>query len=148
MSKVRYVIISILVFAVHLTIQYYEHMRFMRSSYAARPELMRVEGIDIIVMNVAGSLIYSFLFCYIFVKGYEGRGVMEGVRFGVVIIAFLWFPKMIFEYANMNFPGSWPLFWFLFGAVSSVICGVICAFIYRAPKKKGPESETESEEFE
>ena len=146
MSKNRYVIISFLVFAVFYSIEYFQHIIFMGSSYTAHPELMRTEGVDIMVLNVVGRLVYSFLFCYVFVKGYEGRGLMEGVRFGIVIGALLWFPKMIFEYANMNLPGSWPLFWFLFGVIGSIISGIICAFIYRAPKKKAePEKEQVSE---
>ena len=131
----RYIVISILVFVEFFFIEQFQHTYFLGSSYSARSDLMRTQGIDIIALNVFGRLIYSFLFCYIFVMGYEGRGIREGLRFGIIISAFLWFPKMIFEYANMNLPGSWPLFWFLFGVISSIIGGVICAFIYRESSK-------------
>ncbi len=36
------------------------------------------------VMILMG-LIFSFLFTFIFAKGYEGKGVMEGVRYGIII---------------------------------------------------------------
>ena len=60
---------------------------------------------------------------------------MEGVRFGLIISAFLWLPKMIFDYANINFPGSWPLIWFMFGLIATVLSGIISAFLYKSAKQ-------------
>ena len=135
MSKKRYVIMSIIVWVIFFLIELFEHVTILGSSYSLHAEFMRTGGSDVMVLNVVGGLIFSFLFCYIFIKGYEGKGIMEGVRFGIIIGAFIWLPKMIFDYANFNFPGSWPLIWFIFGVIASVIGGIISALIYRPIKK-------------
>lgn len=135
MNKKRYVLISILVCAIFFLIEIFQHVTILGNSYSSYPEFMRTGGADIMALNIIGGLIFSFLFCYIFIKGYEGKGMMEGVRFGIIIGAFIWLPKMIFEYANFNYPGSWPLIWFMFGLIGTVIGGIICALIYRPIKK-------------
>ena len=135
MNKKRYVIMSIVVWLVFFLIEFFAHVTILGSSYSSHTEFMRTGGSDVMVLNVVGGLIFSFLFCYIFIKGYEGKGIIEGFRFGIIIGAFIWLPKMIFEYANFNFPGSWPLIWFIFGVIASVFGGIISALIYRPIKK-------------
>ena len=135
MNKKRYVIMSLAVFVIFLFIEYFQHGVILKSSYLKNPEFMRTGGADIMILNIFGGLIFSFLFCYLFIKGYEGKGIMEGVRFGLIISAFIWLPKMIFESANINFPGSWPLIWFMFGLIATVLSGIISAFIYKTVTK-------------
>ena len=134
-NKKRYVIISLLVWVIFFLIELFEHITILGSSYSKHSEFMRIGGADVIVLNIIGGLIFTFLFCYIFVKGYEGKGFMEGVRFGIIISGLIWLPKLIFEYANFNYPGSWPLIWFIFGVIATVLGGVISAIIYRPIKK-------------
>lgn len=135
MNKKRYIIMSIAVFVIFLLIEIFQHAVILKNSYLARPDFMRTGGADIMVLNIFGGIIFSFMFCYIFIKGYEGKGIMEGIRFGLIISSLIWLPKMIFEYANFNFPGSWPLIWFMFGIIATVISGIVSAFIYRPAKE-------------
>ena len=135
MNLRRYVIISILVWIVFLLVELFQHSIILKGSYLANQGFMRIGGADIMILNLLGGLIFSFAFCYIFVKGYEGKGIMEGIRFGLIISALIWIPKVIFEYANFNFPGTWPLMWFMFGVIATVLCGIVAAFIYRPIKK-------------
>jgi len=134
MNKKRYIIMSIAVFVIFLFIELFQHTVILKNSYLAHPDFMRTGGTDIMVLNIFGGIIFSFMFCYIFIKGYEGKGIMEGVRFSLIISALICIPKMIFEYANFNFPGSWPLIWFMFGIIATVISGIVSAFIYRPVK--------------
>ena len=135
MNKSRYVIISLFVFIIFFLVEYIGHVIILRGSYIENIKLMRTDGVDIMMLNIIAGVIFSFLFCYIFVKGYEGKGLKEGLRFGLVIGSFLWCPKILFEYANFNFPGSWPLIWFIFGVIATIFSGIMCAFIYRPTKK-------------
>ncbi len=135
MNKSRYVIISLFVFIIFSIVEYIGHVIILRGSYLKYTELMRTDGVDIMMLNIIGGAIFSLLFCYVFVKGYEGKGFKEGLRFGLVMSLLLWFPKMLFEYANFNFPGSWPLIWFIFGVIATILSGIMCAFIYRPVKK-------------
>ena len=63
MNKKRYVIMSLAVFFVFLFIEYFQHAVILKSSYSEHPLFMRTGGADIMVLNIFGGLIFSFLFC-------------------------------------------------------------------------------------
>ena len=134
MNIKRLVLTSVVICIIFLLIEGLQHGVLLRSSYAEHPEFMRISGADIMILNLIGGIVFSFMFSYIFARGYQGKGLQEGVRFGIIISLFLWFPKLIFEYANLNYPGSWPLIWFIFGVTATVISGIAAAFIYRPVK--------------
>ena len=81
-----------------------------------------------------GSLILAFLFTYIFVKGYENKGILEGVRYGIIIGLFANIPYAFYEYAMYPLPLSLCLQWFIYGMIEFIICGIIAAGIYKPNK--------------
>jgi hypothetical protein len=40
-------------------------------------------------VKILMNALFSLLFTYIFIKGYEGKGILEGIRYGI-IIGFFW----------------------------------------------------------
>ncbi len=76
------------------------------------------------------SAVWSFFFCYIFVKGREGKGLAEGARFGAIIGLFFAIPQAYESYALLPIPHSLALSWFLSGLVASIILGVIFSALY------------------
>ena len=81
--------------------------------------------------------IWSLLFVYIFVKGREGKGVMEGVRFGVVIGLFVGIPMAYGAYAMIDIPYSLALQWWIYTLIECVILGVIAAAVYNPAPTSG-----------
>lgn len=82
------------------------------------------------------DLIWSFFFVFIFSKGFENKGIMEGVRFGLYIGLFY---SMITSYSVYTFfplPYTFALTEFLTGLVQSVILGIIAALIYKPNPKE------------
>jgi hypothetical protein len=80
-----------------------------------------------ILMNV----LFSFLFTYIFIKGYEGKGILEGIRYGI-IIGFFW--KYINAYsAFVILPISYGLvwYWIISGFVQLILAGILVSLIYK-----------------
>jgi hypothetical protein len=77
------------------------------------------------------SAVYLWVFCYIFTKGYENRGLMEGVRYGLLMGLFMSVPWAFDSFVIFPIPMSLALSWFVSGIVVFVILGVIFAAIYR-----------------
>jgi hypothetical protein len=85
------------------------------------------------VMWVA-DLVWSFFFVFIFVKGYQNRGIMEGIRYGIYIGLFFSFVYAYGSYTMYPLPYSLILQWFLIGLVQTIILGIVTAVIYK-PKE-------------
>jgi hypothetical protein len=77
------------------------------------------------------SLIFSFFFVYIFARGYEGKGIMEGVRFGLIIGCFWTIPSVYGQYMVYELPYYLVLQWLLYDFATLVILGILAALIYK-----------------
>lgn len=77
------------------------------------------------------EVVWSFLFTYIFVKGYENRGIAEGIRFGFIIgffNPFFWAYK-IYTLIRISYDIAFQ--WFFYGVLQCILLGVIASLIYR-----------------
>jgi len=133
----RYFIAVLCVCVASQVVEYLIHGLILASAYEATSELWRPDMDSYTwVFSVVG-LVWSVLFVYIFIKGYEGRGIMEGVRYGFLIGLFVGFPMAYGSYAMMPMPYSLALQWFLYTVVECVVLGVVAAAVYR-PKPSAP----------
>lgn len=77
------------------------------------------------------DLIWSFFFVFFFVKGYENKGIMEGIRFGFYIGIFV---SLVFSYqlyVLIPVPYYLALQWFIYGMIQCIILGAAAALIYK-----------------
>jgi len=86
------------------------------------------------IMNI-GDLILAFFFVYIFARGYEGKGIMEGVRFGLYVTGLLTVPGMLAQFTIYNVTFTLTILWIIFGCIQMVVSGVIASLIYRPLEK-------------
>ncbi|MBP9674996.1 MAG: hypothetical protein KBD63_07865 [Bacteriovoracaceae bacterium] len=70
------------------------------------------------------------VFCYIFKKGFENKGVMEGVRFGLVI-GFFYSSMNLITYAVQPMPSSIVIMWTVGSFIESILAGILLSFIYK-----------------
>jgi hypothetical protein len=77
------------------------------------------------------SAIWSVLFCYIFVRGREGRGIFEGIRYGAIIGVFYSLVQSYEMYAVLPIPYHLALSWFLSGLAFCMVAGIVVAGIYK-----------------
>lgn len=77
------------------------------------------------------DLIWAFFFVFVFVKGYENKGIIEGVKYGVYIGLFFGLVMSYQGYAISPMPYSLALTWFLVSFVQCIILGVVAAAIYK-----------------
>ena len=83
------------------------------------------------------GLFFSFFFTFIFSKGYEGKGLLEGVRYGLYVGLMVALPMAYGSYAMMPIPYSLALQWFIYGTLEYMIAGVVLALIFK-PKEQTP----------
>ena len=121
------------VYVVMMVIGYFLHEVMLADTYAALATVFRPkEQMDSMmwIMMLSGS-VGIFLFCYIFTQGYEGKGVMEGVRYGALMGVFLGLPTSVDAYVIYPLTQELAAIWFVSTVVVLMIAGAIFAAIYK-----------------
>lgn len=126
----------IAVYVVGQIINFLVHQVLLADTYQALAAVWRPEQEMMSMMWVmfVTSAIYLFLFCYIFTKGYEGKGVMEGVRYGLLMGLFMSVPMAFDSYVIYPITTNLALIWFVCGVIFFVIAGAVFAAIYKPGK--------------
>ena len=75
--------------------------------------------------------VLSFLFAYVFVKGYEARGMLEGVRYGLIVGLMMNGVGAFNQYVLFPVPFVLAVKWFVFGMIEFILAGAVVAAIYR-----------------
>jgi len=126
----RFLWASLAVFLVRKGLDYfidtYILMRDYEKLHILRPDVMST----VWLMFVVGALV-SLLFTYIFIKGREGKGIQEGVRFGIIVWLFVTVPSGLGAWMLFPLPVSPVVKWILNGLFVNLASGIIAAAIYR-----------------
>lgn len=131
MNVKRYVAASLAVFVVGQLLGYVIHNVILKSTYDSLKSLWRPDMESKMWIMILVGFIVSFLFTYIFTKGYEGKGIAEGLRFGLVIGLFTSIPMAYDSYVTLPIPYLLALQWFIYGTIATIILGVVAAAVYR-----------------
>jgi len=131
MNVKRYLAASLAVFAVSLLLGYVIHGVILKPTYDSIQGVWRPDMASKMWIEWLNAFLVSFLFLYIFIKGYEGRGIMEGVRFGLIMGLFLSIPVAYGTFMIIPIPYYLALEWFLYGTVQTMVLGAVAAAIYR-----------------
>ena len=108
------------------------------STYEANKTLWRADMNSMMWIYHVITLVGSFFFTFIFSKGYEGKGIAEGVRYGAYIGIWMSLGMAYGTYAMIDIPYSLALQWFIYGIIEYIIAGMVLAMVY-AMKPKEPE---------
>ena len=76
--------------------------------------------------------VFAFFFTFIFAKGYERKGIMEGVRYGIYIAIFTFFVSSFDQFIVYPIPYSAVWYWIIAGLIQSVLMGIIAALVYKS----------------
>ncbi len=123
-----YIVYEIINFIVHGLILsgVYESIGIWRSDMESKMWIMYL-----------GEILFALFFVFIFAKGYEGKGIMEGLRYGLIIGCFVTIPGMLAQYAVYPVSFTLTVEWIVFGFIQMIIIGIIAALIYK-PKETPP----------
>jgi hypothetical protein len=118
------------VFVAFVAIDFVVNTVLMKEDYAATAALWRPEAeMKIWIFQVVSAFV-AFFFTMIFSKGYEGGGIVEGVRYGFYVGMMMAVPMAYGSYGAMPIPYSFALKWFISGLIEYVIAGAIVAAVY------------------
>ena len=123
---VLFVLMSIMSFIIHAVL--------LSSTYMA-PDVMKLmrpeaEMMGMMWIYYVVYLIVAFVLTWIFSKGYEGKGIAEGVRYGFFTGLLMATPMAYASYAMYPIPYSLALQWFLYGMIEYIILGVALALVF------------------
>jgi len=135
MNTKKFVLAFILVFILVEVTNYIVHVVILGPVYASeeikavfRPA-EEMSGMMWIMWVI--DLIWCFFFVFFFVKGYENKGIAEGLRFGLYIALFFNLVGAYGQYIVYPIPYYLALQWFLYGLVQMLIIGVVTALVYK-----------------
>jgi hypothetical protein len=75
-------------------------------------------------------LVGAFFFVFVFSRGYEGKGIMEGVRYGLYIGIWMGMGFAYGTYAMIAIPYSLAVTWFVSTIIQYIIAGILAALVY------------------
>lgn len=120
----------IVVFVAMEIMMYLIHGVLMESTYQATQSLWRPDMESLMWVYHVLAVIGAFFFTLIFSKGYEGKGVVEGLRYGLYIGIWMASGMAYGTYSMINIPYSMALQWFIYGIVEFVIYGFLLAIVF------------------
>ncbi|MBI1859882.1 MAG: hypothetical protein HYR96_03065 [Deltaproteobacteria bacterium] len=128
----RMVMAMVAVFFTYWVTSILIHGVWLEPMYKAAPSLWRTDA-DMqqhMLWLILGHLVFAKYFTYIFAKGYEGRGLGEGVRYGFVMGA-LNAAGCLIQYAVSPISGQMIASWVGGGIAQGILCGVVVSLVYK-----------------
>jgi hypothetical protein len=129
----RFWLAVILVFVALFVMDFVIHMVLLSDVYEATASLWRAEEDmnSLMPIMLIGTLVMALFFVLIFGKGYEGKGIGEGFRFGLYVGLLIGVPMGLGTYSSMPIPFSLALSWMVATLVECVVVGLLAAAVYK-----------------
>ena len=106
------------------------HGVLMVPLYEATAEVWRPPAESSMAFLMLGQLLYSLLIAYIFTRNYRANGIVEGLRFGL-LMGLLVASIQVGTYSYLPIPLSIALLWVLAEVLKGLGAGAILAVIYK-----------------
>lgn len=130
MNIKRFLLTVLAVLVVREVLGYVIHAVLLTPYYQETYSLWRMpEEINVGLVYLVG-LVWSLLFTYIFTKGYEGKGLMEGLRYGLLVGLLISVPAAFGTYAVQPITLALAIAWSIYGTVQVVACGLVAVLVY------------------
>jgi hypothetical protein len=118
------------------------HGVLLASTYESLSSLWRPDmSAKMWIIHVV-ALIGSFFFAFVFSKGYEKKGIGEGLRYGFYIGCWMGTGFAYGTYAMIAIPYSLALQWFLYSVVEYIIAGMVVALVFGSADKQATKAES------
>jgi tryptophan-rich sensory protein len=134
MNKKNFIFTSLIVFVAYQVINFVIHSLILMGAYQVLEHVFRPDMMQKMWIIYVTSLIFAFLFVYIFSRGYEGKGIAEGVRYGLIIGLLMNVVGMFNQYAVYPITFSLTIQWFIYGVIQYIICGIVAAALFKPAK--------------
>jgi hypothetical protein len=138
MNWKRFFWAALVVFVVTQAMGYVIDTFILKKAYDELKSLWRPDMMSKMWVSYVMGLLVAFLFTYIFIKGREGKGIQEGVRFGIIIWLFTIVPTSHNIWVTFPIPYALVLKSTLYGLLMSLIGGILAAVIYKPAASPKP----------
>ena len=91
----------------------------------------RAEEEELHLPAMLAMLTWSLAFVYIFNRGFENKGLSEGVRFGVITFLFYFVPMIVCYWSYFALPVEWVYASLTSGLAESLTAGLSVAIVYK-----------------
>lgn len=125
----------VLTFVVLELVGFLEHNVYLMSTYDSLKTVFRADMMDKLWISLIINLSNAFFFSLIFSKGFENKGLMEGVRYGFYMGMLLSVGFGYGSYMSFAIPYSLALTWFLCGVATYIVAGVVLVKYYEMQNK-------------
>jgi len=136
MNTKSYVIGSIVVLIALVITDYLFHGLILKGPYMAIQNILRPEAAmkTYWPAMIIGDILLAFGFSYIFIKGREGKGIAEGIRYGLLIGFCFGVGNAMIQYSVYPLTGWIMLAYFIGYPIQCMILGAIIAAMYKPAK--------------
>jgi hypothetical protein len=134
MNLPRVAIAAVVTWVVYLGVSFVVHTMLLTDIYVQHRAVMRPEdqANAILPVGFIFALVGFFAFAYAYAKGYEGgKGIQEGLRFGVIVGILLCCFGSIWEYMVWPVRGILLVAWMVDHIVEFAIYGMIVGLLYK-----------------
>jgi len=131
MNVKRFVSASLAVYVASLALGFLIHGVILKPTYDSLASIWRPNMNSLMWIVWVNGLITSVIFTYIFAKGYEGKGIIEGARFGAIMGVFISVPMAYGTYMMIPIPYTLAFQWFLYGTAQTILLGITAAAVYK-----------------
>lgn len=106
------------------------HDVILMSTYMAMQNVWRTDMMAKMWVLHFVKIATAFFFAMIFSKGYENKGIMEGIRYGFYVGMIVASGFAFGSYATFPIPHTLAIHWFVLSLVEYIIAGVVIALVY------------------
>ncbi len=136
MNWKNFFIAFIVIYIVGGLLNFLIHGVLLMETYESLSEIWRPDMDRLMWLQWITPLFSTFFFIYIFAKGREGKGILEGLRYGLIIWAFMSIPMIYGQYMVYPLPYSLVLQWLFSDLFVLVILGILVSLLYKPTEKK------------
>lgn len=120
----------LVVFVLSEVMMFLIHGVLLTSAYEAAKDAFRPDMESLMWVYHVLAVIGAFFLTFIFSKGYEGKGIMEGVRYGLYIGIWMGAGMAYGSYSMIDIPYSLALQWFFYSIVEYIVYGIALALVF------------------
>ena len=136
MNWQKFLITFVVVFVVFNILSFLVHVLWLSSDYQQLASVWRIDMDKYMWVSFVTAVFYCFFFVFIFARGQENKGIMEGIRYGLIIWAFYSIPVLYNQFMAYPISYSLVLKWLFGELVTVIILGVITALVYKPKEAK------------
>lgn len=137
MSTKKMFIAVLTVFIILEVTGYIIHGLLLSKTYEELASVFRpMEEMNALMWRMwVADVVWSYFFVFIFNKGFQNKGLIEGVRYGIYISLFMNFIAAVAQNAVYPIPYTLSVQWFIYGTIQNVILGVVVAYLAKPASK-------------